>query len=669
VSEKKLVLFLEEEVLHRLIRPSRYQKDRTKPDGSKVEQTLGIESIQQYINAVVDLWRFQKSLGTNSLPNPRGDAVSALITGRLHQESKRRRDQYLDRAAGTLQDGYSKEKVKDFVRFCWQGWRQKDIKFRKPQAQESYLRTAVDFLFSHNMLLRGESRRQLQFPDLFTLSLPNEGPTPCWPMIMIMNNGKTNQFGRLEYMGVIRHQDPLLCTMSQAAFYLFYRWQIVHEPPPQFQNRQQWYDFHFFKGRDREKPISYEIQLKWMNDVFEGIHLPSNKKTHVGRSQGAKQAELEGVEENQIRRAGRWNQDALTNCYLTHLPRKFLRTMAGFQPEAMGNYYLPRAKILPPESLVRALWPWVDQWLAWFRSDEPEGLPRQDMDHKDRDDMAAQGFLRLLDQFRTILLQDSVLLQPQFPKHPIWDDSIFIRDDYQEFARQLRQSLLCTETPQEIQLQQTLPIIADRLSMVQKDLHQVVDLWGYQAQRQLQKVDSQLQDLLSGQITFTVRATELPAVEKTSNSSPSRPISLPEEPRSGDPPLQPGQPDPMQPSLVSNDVDTSSSPPFYQLSRTIETVPELWKEWSEGLGMNPSIQSLESRYGAAWRPSHKERVMFSRRKVILDEIYARSHRTPSVEAAVEELELVRSRAKLSLYKLYLLLSKVRLIGEGLDVAS
>jgi hypothetical protein len=85
-----------------------------------------------------------------------------------------------------------------------------------------------------------------------------------------------------------------------------------------------------------------------MNDVFEGIHLPSNKKTHVGRSQGAKQAELEGVEENQIRRAGRWNQDALTNCYLTHLPRKFLRTMAGFQPEAMGNYYLPRAKILPP---------------------------------------------------------------------------------------------------------------------------------------------------------------------------------------------------------------------------------------------------------------------------------------------------------------------------------
>jgi hypothetical protein len=77
------------------------------------------------------------------------------------------------------------------------------------------------------MLLRGESRWQFQFPDLFTISLPNEGPTPCWPIVMIMNNGKTNQLCRLQYIGVMRQQDPLLCTMSQAAFYLFYRWHIV----------------------------------------------------------------------------------------------------------------------------------------------------------------------------------------------------------------------------------------------------------------------------------------------------------------------------------------------------------------------------------------------------------------------------------------------------------
>jgi hypothetical protein len=42
--------------------------------------------------------------------------------------------------------------------------------------------------------------------------------------------------------------------------------------------------------------------------------------------------ELKGVNEGQIRRAGRWNSDALTNYYLTHLPRKFMLSMAGFSP-------------------------------------------------------------------------------------------------------------------------------------------------------------------------------------------------------------------------------------------------------------------------------------------------------------------------------------------------
>jgi hypothetical protein len=33
-----------------------------------------------------------------------------------------------------------------------------------------------------------------------------------------------------------------------------------------------------------------------------------------------------------------------------------------------GNYYLPRAKTLPLKSLIQAVWPWVDEWLDWFRS-------------------------------------------------------------------------------------------------------------------------------------------------------------------------------------------------------------------------------------------------------------------------------------------------------------
>ncbi len=43
-------------------------------------------------------------------------------------------------------------------------------------------------------------------------------------------------------------------------------------------------------------------------------------------------AELAGASHDQIRRQGRWNCTSLDSCYLTNLPRKILRTTAGFSP-------------------------------------------------------------------------------------------------------------------------------------------------------------------------------------------------------------------------------------------------------------------------------------------------------------------------------------------------
>jgi hypothetical protein len=326
----------------------------------------------------------------------------------------------------------------------------------------------------------------------------------------------------------------------------------------------------------------------------------------------------------------------------------------------MGNYYLPRAKIPPPESLIQALWPWVDKWLAWFNSDDAincQDLGQSDDDggYQDRDDMAAQGFLRLLNQFRTIILQDSVLLQKEFPEHPMWDHTIFQREDYQDFARLVSQSLLHTETPREIQLQQTIPMIADRLSIIQKDLHQTIDQQGCQAQSQLQKISSQLDNLLSGRVAFTVRASEMPT-EQVSGSRMPQPTSSSELNQVDDQDQPTGQ---LQPHLISNTMNAEehSFPPAYTLSRTIQTVPELWQEWTQGIEGNPPVEMLERRYGSTWRSSHKEAVLFSRRKVIINEIYSRKDSGFSIEAAVEDLELVRTRAKLSLYKLWKLLSK------------
>ena len=46
-------------------------------------------------------------------------------------------------------------------------------------------------------------------------------------------------------------------------------------------------------------------------------------------------------------------------------------------------------------------------------------------------------------------------------------------------------------------------------------------------------------------------------------------------------------------------------------------------EWTVGLGNGLSVQGLEDLYGPHWRPAHSEKVMYSWRKVIIDEIRSR----------------------------------------------
>ncbi|KAN0083093.1 Transcriptional activator of glycolytic enzymes domain containing protein [Elaphomyces granulatus] len=82
--------------------------------------------------------------------------------------------------------------------------------------------------------------------------------------------------------------------------------------------------------------------------------------------------------------------------------------------------------------------------------------------------------------------------------------------------------------------------------------------------------------------------------------------------------------------------------PVYSLFGVIGTVPQLWDEWMVGIEGKPAVQDLERSYGPAWRPSASERVLFSRRKVIINEIRARI-KWLSLDAAVKEVEESRGK--------------------------
>ena len=99
-----------------------------------------------------------------------------------------------------------------------------------------------------------------------------------------------------------------------------------------------------------------------------------------------------------------------------------MRAAADFDPNWPGAYYIPRATVIPPSSLVAAVWPEVDSWKARLESREAE------------QNKAAGAFLELLDWLRLVLLQDAPFFMAEFLDHPIFQSSIFHSLDFLAFA-------------------------------------------------------------------------------------------------------------------------------------------------------------------------------------------------------------------------------------------
>ena len=181
--------------------------------------------------------------------------------------------------------------------------------------------------------------------------------------------------------------------------------------------------------------------------------MASQKKTHIPRSGGAKTAELKGVSEAQIRRAGRWNQEQLVGCYLNSLPRKFMRTMAGHLTQ-MGCFEIRRTSVAPPDELLSIIWPELDAWKGRF------GLQPGQIN-----DLAAAGVTNLLLYLREVILQDSVTLRKRFPNSPVWNHAVFQHKAYEPFAERMRAVIGDDEErPSQLTiLTQVMPALADYL--------------------------------------------------------------------------------------------------------------------------------------------------------------------------------------------------------------
>ena len=109
------------------------------------------------------------------------------------------------------------------------------------------------------------------------MELKDEGPTKCFATVVIMDRGKTNQFGRIEYGAFIRHKDAQVCPVGALAFYLFWRLEVMNEQFPDFSRRDTWYDTALINGKDPRKEVSYAMQAANLKKAMTACGVLSSK--------------------------------------------------------------------------------------------------------------------------------------------------------------------------------------------------------------------------------------------------------------------------------------------------------------------------------------------------------------------------------------------------------
>ncbi|XP_044716908.1 centromere DNA-binding protein complex CBF3 subunit [Hirsutella rhossiliensis] len=180
------------------------------------------------------------------------------------------------------------------------------------------LRTQVDFLLGNHMLLRSGNRLPMELADCFPWTYPTRLQGPGYTtkaLVVVMNCGKTNQHGRMEKA----------------------------ERFPVFQRSEDWYETKVLRrsAKEPQAPLSGQTAREWTSRFYKKAGIKVSKVSHAPRVAATQNADMAGVDEGQIRRAGRWNNgDQMTGCYLTSC-LSIREAVADFDPEWSGSYFVP----------------------------------------------------------------------------------------------------------------------------------------------------------------------------------------------------------------------------------------------------------------------------------------------------------------------------------------
>ena len=606
VTEAKVLLFLKERVLGRANR-----NDETK--------VVGKPTIDQYISALTSLWKLQRSQRINSHPTPRGDLVQRVQKNIECKTFDHRKQTYFDRGLlyQHLLTNEMRRNRKLVADYFWNNGNRLILSaFRG-------MRNRVGWLLSEQGLCRGENIRDLELPDFFSVEMDNEGPTECHAMSIIKGRGKTNEYGKTLFSGYYRHADVTLCSISSVAIFLFLRYHIMNEPFPDFSTSQGWYDISMFctHVKNNKKAFSSSAHALAINTAQAKLNILDPKSTHGGRVYGRQALEKSGVEKVAQDVAGGWATGAGEGCYGNGMSRPAMRAMAGFPPDDCA-FYLPRACLRPPDSLITQVFPELDHW----KYRHTEGI---NCDKK----FAVDGYLRLLSWLRIVLLQDAVVLNDSYRQHVIFQHPIFHSQEFLDYKSALQQQLDTMESPLEQQIQRVLPELCRQITSnnnsLKEHLLNAINTTAAQVSEKVEHTEKNLQ--------YCVNRIQL-AITECLNNALNTFQELPNATTATTPIITYTT---EENESAAMDTDTRNvmqhcntnegnivMPTFGEvISHSISTVPEVLMEWEVGLNGRPSVSSVERKWKNKWRIGSQNQKLYSRRHIIISMIHRYASKT------------------------------------------
>lgn len=405
-------------------------------DDTQPQIVLLYNSIRGYVSAIHDLWAHQVNMGLHNAPEPHRVAIKALETSVVRREHDRRREEYADRGMGTMKDGYLQRQIPDFTHQMW-------TLALGPATSEQSFRSLVDFLFGNTMLLRLSNRLPMELPDLFMIQLPKEGARGNgWCLVCVMDQGEQKPailsttldvatdlilspllsrqdqsawadgvWGRSASSGlsILSRRSPgrllflALAVQRRAVSLLSHTARLVRHQGSEAGLRPHQGAAEQLHGLPVDlSSLCEERDPKLQDHPQPGVRMQRSRAQWRRRGSGELPitTPILGslLRALQIRRGGRWNQDQMLGCYLTTLPRQFMRGMADFEPDFPSSHFLPRETVLPPPSLLKKVWPTLDHW-----KDAYHKLPGTT--EVVEENLASGAFLELLAKLRVVFLQ------------------------------------------------------------------------------------------------------------------------------------------------------------------------------------------------------------------------------------------------------------------------